>query len=118
MSQKPICTTYLSPEQQEHVINALYFLRVKFESWKPVARLLRFEEGSLADVRAKRRSVSTNLAFRLAKVIGIGVDDLLAGKWPEPGMCPRCGYMPLRSLPQTRTNHTLPKSIARYARRE
>jgi hypothetical protein len=104
MSRKPICTAYLSPDQQEHVINALYFLRVKFENWKPVARLLGFEEASLADVRAKRRSVSTNLAFRLAKVIGIGIDDLLAGKWPEPGMCPRCGYRDIRDANGKRTH--------------
>jgi len=96
MSRKPISTESLSLEQQEHVINALYFLRVKFESWRPIAKLLHFEEASLADVRAKRRSVSANLAFRLAKLLGIGVDDLLTGKWPEPGMCPRCGYKDTR----------------------
>lgn len=32
-NRKP--TVNLSLEQQEHVIDALYFLRVKFESWKP-----------------------------------------------------------------------------------
>ena len=89
-------TGHFISEQQEHVINALYFLRVKFETWKPIAKLLHFEEGSLADVRAKRRSVSANLAFRLAKIMGIGIEDLLAGKWPEPGMCPRCGYKDMR----------------------
>lgn len=92
MSTRHISTADLSLEQQEHVINALYFLRVKFEGWKPVAKLLHFEEKSLADVRAQRRGVSANLAFRLAKVVGVGVDDLLAGRWPEPGSCPRCGY--------------------------
>lgn len=67
------------------MINALYFLRIKFEGWKPISKLLHFEEKSLADVRARRRSVSANLAFRLAKLVGVGVDDLIAGRWPEPG---------------------------------
>lgn len=88
------------------MINALCFLRVKFESWKPIAKLLHFEEASLADVRAKRRSVSANLAVRLARILGIGIDDLLAGNWPEPGMCPRCGYKDIRDASGKRTRLT------------
>jgi len=92
MSRKPIFTAHLTEEQQGHVIDALYFLRAKFDNWSPVAKLLRFEPKSLGDVRAKRRSVSPNLTFRIARVVGVGVDDLLAGKFTQPGTCPRCGY--------------------------
>lgn len=96
MSAREPSTVDLSLEEQEHVINALYFLRVRLEGWERVARLLKFEPKSIADMRAKRRTVSANLAFRLARVVGIGVDDLLAGKWPEAGSCPRCGYFARR----------------------
>ena len=32
------------------------------------------------------------VAFRLARFINVGIDDLLAGRFPEPGVCPRCAY--------------------------
>lgn len=92
MTHHSISTEYLTLEEQEHVINALHFLRRKLDCWDAVAKLLHVNKNSLASVRAKEVSVTPNLTFRLAKVLDVGIDALLAETWHEPGMCPRCGY--------------------------
>ncbi len=35
---------------------------------------------------------SASMAFRLARLANVTVDDLLTGKFPPPGICPHCGY--------------------------
>lgn len=54
---------------------------------------------TLVHVVDERRAVSASMAFRVARVVGVKVDDLLLGKWPEAGTCPRCGYKDERNLP-------------------
>jgi hypothetical protein len=29
--------------------------------------------------------------------VNVPIDDLLSGKYPPPGMCPRCGYTDTRT---------------------
>lgn len=82
----------LTSGEQENVRNAIYFLRAKFGSWKPVAKLLHFEEQTLVQCANGTRTVAASMAFRLARAVGVGIDDLIAGRFPEPGVCPRCGY--------------------------
>ena len=31
------------------------------------------------------------IAFRVARLAKVGVDDVLAGRFPPPGTCPHCG---------------------------
>lgn len=78
--------------EQEHVRNALYFLRAKFGSWEPIAKLLRFEQGTIANAAAGHRNVTASMVMRLAKLLGVPVETLTRGSFPEPGTCPRCGY--------------------------
>ena len=40
-----------------------------------------------------RRCVTASMAFRVARLAGVPVDELLAGGWLN-GACPRCGYVP------------------------
>lgn len=93
---REITTADLTLEEQEHVRNALAFLHVKLESWKSLGKLLHFDQTTLMHVVSDRRAVCASMAFRVARVVGVGIDDLLAGKWPEPGTCPRCGYKDAR----------------------
>ncbi len=72
------------------------FLRVKLGA-KSLAKLLHYDETTMIHVVNERRAVCASMAFRVARVVGIGIDDLLAGKWPEPGTCPRCGYKDRRN---------------------
>ncbi len=62
-------------------------------AWAPIARALHFEESTLQHA-SRDRIVSATLAFRVARLAKVSVDDLLAGKFPSPGTCPRCGYNP------------------------
>ncbi len=82
----------LTKDEQEHVRGALHFLHAKCGTWKLVAHLLRFKHTTLAHVGSGEKSVSASLAVRIAHAAGIGVDDVLAGKFPAPGTCPRCGH--------------------------
>jgi hypothetical protein len=89
---RPITEIDLTLEEQEHVRNALQFLRVKLGGWRPLMKLLKFEETTLIKSGNGSRTVTASMAFRIARLVGVSVDDLVHGKFPEPGTCPRCGY--------------------------
>jgi hypothetical protein len=96
MSKRPVTDLDLTLEEQEHVRNALQFLRLKLGGWRALTKLLRFEETTLIKSGNGSRTVTASMAFRIARVVGVSVDDLVRGKFPEAGMCPRCGYkMPI-----------------------
>lgn len=84
----------LSLDEQEHVRNALHYLRLRFGGWEPLGRTLRYEPTSLIHVAKGRRTASPTLAFRVARLVKVKVDDLVAGKFPSTNACPRCGYDP------------------------
>ena len=92
VSRREPTTLDMTLAEQEHVQNALYFLRAKFGSWKPVAQMLRYEQQTLVQSANGTRGVAAAMAFRVARAVGIGIDVLLAGGFPEPGVCPRCAY--------------------------
>jgi hypothetical protein len=58
----------------------------------PVSKLLR---GDMVTIRqtAAGGLVSASLAVRVARLVKVGIDDLLAGKYPPPGACPHCGHV-------------------------
>ena len=92
MSKPTVTELDLKLDEQEHVRNALHFLRAKFGTWKSIARTLHFEEVTVIQIANGTRTVTASMAFRLARVLAVGVDDLVGGRFPEPGVCPRCGY--------------------------
>jgi hypothetical protein len=40
------------------------------------------------------RAVTPALALRVARFAGIAMDELLAGQWLSPRVCPHCGHPP------------------------
>jgi hypothetical protein len=38
--------------------------------------------------------VTPALVLRVSRLAGIGMDDLLAGKWLSAWVCPHCGHPP------------------------
>lgn len=82
----------LSREEQARIRTALKFLRIRFEGWEPLAKALRFRRDSLSVV-AHGGAVTASLTFRVARLVGVGVDDLLTGKYPHPDACPHCGHV-------------------------
>lgn len=80
----------LTPKEQDHVRKALRFLRARCGGWKPMADVLGFKKKTLTNVR-EGQTVSPTMTLRVARLAGVTVDDLLAGKFPPPGACPNCG---------------------------
>lgn len=79
-------------------------VRVQFGGWKPLAMVLKFDHTTLIHVCRSRRAVTASMAFRLARLIGVSIDDLVGGRWPESGTCPRCGYHDIRDANGQKTH--------------
>lgn len=80
----------LTAEEQANVRAAVRFLRVKCGGWEPAAKLLKSPRIQLA-----RGVVHPMLAFKVARVAGVGVDDVLQGRYPPEGVCRHCGHTPV-----------------------
>jgi hypothetical protein len=73
---------------------ALRFLRLRVGAWAPLAKALRCEWDSIQKVAAGKRAVTPALALRVARLVGVPMDELLAGQWLSPRVCPHCGHPP------------------------
>ena len=82
----------LTTEEQINVRTALRHLRIRCGGWKPLAQALHFETRTLRHAVCDR-GVSAAMAFRVARFVGVSIDDLLAGKYPASGACPYCGHV-------------------------
>ncbi len=77
----------LTVEEQKHVRTAIRFLRIRFGGWVPLTKALRFTRSTL-----QKGGATPAVAFRVARLVGISIDDLLVGKYPLAGTCPHCGH--------------------------
>ena len=93
-SQDMIAKSDLTAEEQKNVIEAIKVMRIRLGNTELLAKALRFKMDSLRAVIHGHDAVSALMVLRVARLIGIGLDDLLAGKYPVPGMCPHCGCVP------------------------
>jgi hypothetical protein len=76
----------LTTEEQKNVRTAIRFLRARCGTWANVAKVLGVSEKTVR-VRA-----TPLVVFRVARFAKVGVDDVLSGRFPEPGTCPHCGH--------------------------
>jgi len=76
----------LTPEEQKNVRTAMRYLRIRCGGVQAFAKALRIARSTVTG-----RRTSASLAFRVARLAGIGVDDVLTGKFPPAGTCPHCG---------------------------
>ncbi len=76
----------LSPQEAANVRAAARFLRARMGGWRNVAKVLHVSAATA------KRAPSPILAFRLAKLVGVGVDDVLTRKYPPAGTCAHCGH--------------------------
>jgi hypothetical protein len=83
----------LSTEEQEHVRAAMRFLRVRCGGWTQLATALRFKCHTVTDAGLGHGPVSASMAFRVARLAAVTVDDVLAGKYPPAGACAHCGHV-------------------------
>ena len=80
-------------DEQAHALAALHFLRTRLGNWKLLAKAIGFEHCTLLGVKKRRKRVSVNMAYRVARLAGVPFDDVVAGRWPVKGMCPHCGHV-------------------------
>jgi hypothetical protein len=80
----------LTTTEQANVRRALRFLRAKLGTWEGVAAALNTNWSTLKTARGKG-AVSASLAFRVARVAGATIDDVVCGRYAPAGVCPYCG---------------------------
>jgi hypothetical protein len=80
-------TFALTAKEAANVRAAAHFLRARMGGWRNVAKALR------VDLSTAKSAPTPILAFRLARLVGIGVDDVLTGKYPPVGACAYCGHV-------------------------
>lgn len=83
--------THLTADEQNNVRTALKFLRLRFGTVALVGSALKLRPDMISEMLSGRKSVNAETTLRLARFAQIGLDDLLAGKYPVPGTCPHCG---------------------------
>jgi ribosomal protein L12E/L44/L45/RPP1/RPP2 len=85
----------LSDKEQRHVRTAIRFLRFKIGGWAPLAAALELKADSLVKiVNARGRDVTARLAYNVARLTDVSIDDLLSGALLSPRACPHCGRAP------------------------
>jgi hypothetical protein len=87
-----VSTADLTPQEQSHVRAALRFLRTRSGTWATLAQAMRLGESTLANVAGSHKAATPTMAFRVARLAKVGVDDVLTGRFPAPGTCPHCGH--------------------------
>ena len=75
----------LTAKEQKAVRTALRFLRLCVGAWAPLAKALRCEPDTVHKVAAGRRGVTPALALRVARIAGVPMEELLAGRWLSAG---------------------------------
>ena len=91
-----------------HVLTALKFLRHRCRGWGPLAKALHFNDTTIANA-ANGRVVTPTLAFRVARLGGVSVDDVHRRAVPGAGHVP-----PLRALRGARVKSVM-RSTIKYA---
>jgi hypothetical protein len=80
----------LTAKEQDHVRTALRFLRARTGA-DPLAKVLHMGRVTLRKMIGGR-TVTASAAVRVARFAKVSVDDVLAGRFPEPGTCAHCGH--------------------------
>lgn len=80
----------LSDEEQDHVRTALRYFKRRAGSWKVISPALGFGKMTLSLVASGNKPVSTKMLFRVARFAHVGVDEVLAGRFPPVVTCPHC----------------------------
>ena len=85
----------LTAREQKAVRTALRFLRLRVGAWAPLSKALRYEyDRTTWSPLFVKKAVTPALALRVARFAGVSIDELLAGQWLSPRVCPHCGHPP------------------------
>ena len=93
LAERRSVTGDLTTAEQSNVREALEFLHARCGTWATVAKAVRLGENTLSDAARGFRVPGPLLAFRVARLAKVGVDDVFAGRFPDPRCCPHCGHV-------------------------
>ena len=85
--------TWWHPGARAAVRVALRALRFQFGTWERLSAALRYKADRAKKVSCGRDAVVPAMAFRVARLVDVGIDDLLAGRCQFPVACPTCGHV-------------------------
>jgi hypothetical protein len=81
----------LTPAEQANVRAAIRFLRVTVGGFAKLATAMGARCKTVENASGRRGKPSAGIALRVARVAGVAVEDVLAGRWPPSMACPHCG---------------------------
>jgi hypothetical protein len=76
----------LTAKELANARTAIRFLQTRFRGGRLLAKALQCDRTTL------RQPASPAMVFRVARLAGVGVDDVLTGKYPPADTCPHCGH--------------------------
>jgi hypothetical protein len=91
----------LTADEQANVRAAIRVLYGRAGGWAQLAKALGFKLSTVNRAHRGNDDVTPRMAFRVARMAGVGVDEVLAGRWPVAGTCPHCGQRVPRQIPDT-----------------
>jgi DNA-binding XRE family transcriptional regulator len=84
-------TPDLTSDEHANVRRALQVLRRRYGTWDDVAEAMGVKAKTLTKGGGAKSKPSVGLALRAARLVGVPLEDILAGRWPKAGACPMCG---------------------------
>lgn len=80
----------LTPRQRANVCRVLDHLAIELGGLRKLASVMGMTMEALTKARQPCRPVQPRLAMMAARIAGVGVDDVLAGRWKRHA-CTECG---------------------------
>ena len=81
----------LTPAEQHNVRAMVLKLRAEHRSWKALAAALGVNRITLVRAQPGKQAPTVGLALRVARLAGVTVDGVLAGRFQPSCVCPNCG---------------------------
>jgi hypothetical protein len=81
----------LTPEEQANARKAIRFLAKRFGTYRKLAEAIGAKRATVLLAGRTAGRVSAGIALRVARVAGVSLEDVLAGRFPADGACPYCG---------------------------
>jgi DNA-binding XRE family transcriptional regulator len=92
----------LTPEESACVLVALEFMIARTGSMQALAYKMGIDRTCVRRAVKGKPEPGVAMALELARVVGVTVDDVLAGRFPPPGSCPHCGGIPEADAPRVK----------------
>ncbi len=99
----------LDENEQKHVRVAMRFLQVRLRGLAALAKALSIDYYTAQKAVTGARPVTARVAFRVARLVDVGIDDLLAGRFVPEGICPHCGRAPSDFGPEETVAESAPR---------